>query len=222
MFEFTGLRRNGRKIYDSFFFKTIESKAKFGNRFIDTRNLNENSIIYSGGVGGEISFELSLIDKFHCKIYLFDPSDTGISTMSKPSNQNPLIQYFKIGLNKVDSIIEFSTPDNPGEGSFRIKRNLEDNTDIKHFECKSIHTLMKEFGHDHIDILKIDIEGFEYGVIEDIIENKLDIRQICVEYHHFYKEIPRSLTKESIKLLKHNGYQIIHKERSDYSFIKKG
>lgn len=218
--KFIFLRRKGRKLYDSFFCKSIETKSKFGNRFIDTKDLGENSIVYSGGVGGEISFELSLAHKFGCKIYLFDPTETGISTMMNPANQNPLIHYYKIGLNKIDSIVEFSEPDNPEEGSFRIKRYNATHSKIRQFECKSISTLMKELGHKHLDILKIDIEGFEYGVIEDIIENDLDVRQICVEFHHFYKEIPRSRTRTSINLLKQNGYQIIHKAIADYTFVK--
>lgn len=215
------IRKKGRKLYDSFFCKSLKTKAKFGNRFIDTKDFSENSIIYSGGVGGEISFELAMVDKFKCNIYLFDPSETGFNTMLKPSNQNPLIHYFKIGLNKTDKIVEFSTPDNLTEGSFRVKRDSDKNTNIKQFECKSISTLMREYGHKHLDMLKIDIEGFEYGVIEDIIENKLDVRQICVEFHHFYKEIPKSKTRKSIRLLKQNGYEMIHKEMFDYTFIKK-
>ena len=221
MFGFSTLRRKGRKIYDSFFCKSIKSKAKFGNRFIDTSGLRENSIIYSGGVGGEITFELALANRFKCNIYLFDPSETGFNTMSKASNQNPLIHYSKIGLNKTDSMADFLTPDDPVEGSFRVKRDSDGAGNVKQFECKSISSLMRENGHKRIDILKIDIEGFEYGVIEDIIQNKLDIGQICVEFHHFYKEIPKRKTKESIKLLKENGYQIIHKEIQDYTFIKK-
>lgn len=163
-----------------------------------------------------------MIDKFKCNIYLFDPSETGFNTMLKLSNQNPLIHYFKIGLNKTDTIVEFSTPDNPIEGSYRVKRDSDNITGIKQFECKSISTLMREYGHQRIDMLKIDIEGFEYGVIEDIIENKLDVRQICVEFHHFYKEIPKSKTRKSIRLLKKNGYEMIHKEMLDYTFTKKG
>ena len=46
---------------------------------------------------------------------------------------------------------------------------------------------MRELGRDHIDVLKMDIEGSEYGVLEDVLY--LDIRQLLVEVHQrfFYR-----------------------------------
>lgn len=79
---------------------------------------------------------------------------------------------------------------------------------------------MKENKHDQIELLKIDIEGFEYAVIEDITRNKLKIRQIAVEFHDFYKEIKKAETKRSIDLLKAHGYKLIHKRDHDYTFVK--
>jgi len=37
-------------------------------------DLNENSIIYSGGVGEDISFDMLLSDKYNCNIFLIDPT----------------------------------------------------------------------------------------------------------------------------------------------------
>ena len=37
-------------------------------------NLNENSIIYSGGVGEDMSFDLLLQCKYNCDILLIDPT----------------------------------------------------------------------------------------------------------------------------------------------------
>mgnify|MGYP001380326887 FL=1 len=37
-------------------------------------NLNKNSIVYSGGVGEDMSFDLLLNDKYGCKMFLIDPT----------------------------------------------------------------------------------------------------------------------------------------------------
>ena len=40
--------------------------------------LNENSIIYSGGVGEDMSFDLLLLSKYNCNIFLIDPTTKAI------------------------------------------------------------------------------------------------------------------------------------------------
>jgi len=43
---------------------------------------------------------------------------------------------------------------------------------------------MSRLGHDRVDLLKMDIEGSEYSVINDIIESKVKMGHILVELHH--------------------------------------
>lgn len=215
-------RNKGRKIYDSIYCKTLPNKIKLGNEcswFIDTTLLHPGSIVYSGGVGNDISFELALTKKIGCDILLFDPSETGCKTMNKKENEHERLKFFPIGLDKEDGIVKFSKPENSVEGSFAILRDVQ--KDFVEFSCRSISSLTKEFKHQVIDLLKIDIEGFEYAVIDDILKNKIEVKQICVEFHHFFKEIPRSKTSKTIRQLIKRGYVIIHKHRSDYTFIKR-
>ena len=215
-------RGKGRKFYDSLYCKTLPNKIKFGNKcswFVDTTILDQSSIVYSGGVGNDISFELDLINKIGCNVLLFDPTETGLKTMSEMKSQHEMLKFFPFGLDKEDSVVKFSKPENCIEGSFTILRDVQ--KDFVEFSCRSISSLTKEFKHHVIDLLKIDIEGFEYEVIDDILKNNIEVKQICVEFHHFFKEIPRSKTYKTIKQLKKNGYVIIHKHRLDYTFIKK-
>src|SRR4051794_7732181 len=60
--------------------------------------LSSQSIVYSGGVGKDISFEHALVAKFGCNIVLFDPSPTGAETMARPENRVPQFHFHPVGL----------------------------------------------------------------------------------------------------------------------------
>ena len=42
---------------------------------------------------------------------------------------------------------------------------------------------MREYKHDKIDLLKLDIEGSEYKVLNDILEKNITIGFLNVEFH---------------------------------------
>jgi hypothetical protein len=48
---------------------------------------------------------------------------------------------------------------------------------------------MKEFGHTHLDLLKLDVEGSEYRMLESLIEEGgsvcQNIDQVTLEWHHY-------------------------------------
>jgi hypothetical protein len=46
------------------------------------------------------------------------------------------------------------------------------NKAVSSFQVKTLHTIMKELGHDWVDVLKIDIEGNEWAVLKDLIGRK--------------------------------------------------
>ena len=84
---------------------------------------------------------------------------------------------------------------------------------------------MKELGHKKLDLLKLDIEGAEYEVIESIIEDNLDIKLICVEFDELNNKIDdnylKRIKKSMKKLLKHNYVIIAKDSNSGYTFLKK-
>ena len=90
-------------------------------------------------------------------------------------------------------------------------------------EMKSLGNIMNEMGHKHIDVLKMDIEGSEYDVIEDILNAKMSINQILIEFHDRFFENGNLKSKQAIEKLKLNGYEIfaISDSFEEISFIKK-
>lgn len=205
-----------RRFIDSFYCRKLPSKKNIGsadNWFILTDRIND-AVVYSGGVGKDITFEMALANEYAAKIFLFDPSPTGnetISSLKLPSN----VRYYSMGLAGSDGVSSFAPPLKAKEGSYR----LGSENGVK-FDCRSLSSLFREHGHTTIELLKIDIEGFEYEVINDIVANNLDIRQIAVEFHDFYPDIRKGKTSGAVRLLKNNGYRLFHKRGHDYSFVK--
>lgn len=182
-----------------------------------TTNLDENSVIYSAGVWHDISFEKALVSRFNVDIQLFDPSPTGIHAMEMAENRMTKIHFHPIGFAGQSGIVRFAPPDMEQEGSFRVPGKHEASVE---FQCSDLSSLMKERGHSKIDLLKMDIEGFEYEVIDDLLQKSLDIRQICLEFHHFMSAINRRKTLKAIAGLKAAEFILIYKTRFDYTFVR--
>ena len=217
----TYIRSKLRILFDSIYCKQIGGKVELGSDcswFIDASYLSSDSVVYSAGVGNDVSFEEDLCKEFGCNVFLFDPSETGIKTM-KNLVKNEKLLFFPVGLAQFDGISLFALPKIQEEGSYTYLQSNE-NVETCQFPVRAVSSLAKQFNHSSLDLLKLDIEGFEYEVLHDVLNSEIEIKQICVEFHHFFEGIPKAKTRELINLMKSHGYRIIHKRRLDYTFIK--
>jgi FkbM family methyltransferase len=199
--------------------KVFLGSKKYGGWVINPNRLNKKSIVYSFGIGEDISFDRALISRFGCKILAFDPTPKSISWLKKqnlPKNFN----YFKYGLAAKNGFIKLYPPQNPKHVSYSIINKNKKTNSIK-AKVKNLNSIMENFGHQKIDLLKMDIEGSEYEVIDNITDNNFNIDQILIEFHHRFPTIKIDKTKKAIKKLNKVGYKIFHisPSREEYSFI---
>lgn len=89
------------------------------------------------------------------------------------------------------------------------------------FPCLRVSEIMRNEGISVCPLLKMDIEGFEYDVLDDILDSKLDIRQICLEFHHFLRGVSLLRTYRALWRLRRAGYVAFHKTFCEYSFIRR-
>jgi FkbM family methyltransferase len=181
--------------------------------------LNSESIVYSIGVGLDISFDLELINKFHTPVYAYDPTPKSVNWI-KNQELPPKFHFYELGVADYDGTATFTLPENPGFVSGRIKNETKDTKKIK-VEVRRLQTLMNSNHHSYIDLLKMDIEGAEYAVINDIINSDLKIKQLLVEFHHRFDDIGIALTKDTVRKLNDAGYMIFYVSASgeEVSFI---
>lgn len=176
--------------------------------------LNAKSVIYSGGVGSDISFEHELVRRFGCEVVLLDPSPTGVKTMALPENNIPQFRYFPLALAGSTGRIELASP---LQGDWSAKHNSSVKVDVP---CTDLLSVMRQNQHDHIDLLKLDIEGSEYEVIDDFLKRRIPVRQLSVEFHHaIIPGIRRSQSIRAIFKLIARGYKLICREGENYTFI---
>ena len=122
------------------------------------QGLGSDSIVYSGGVGNDVTFEHGLVKSFGCKVCLLDPSPTGKNTMSLPENQIPEFEYLPLGLAGAAGTLRLAAPFHLGEGSYYSA--IEGQAAVE-MPCVDLKSLLERRHHRHVDLLKLDIEGAE-------------------------------------------------------------
>jgi FkbM family methyltransferase len=197
-----------------------------GNRDTDTgcawnlcpAGLNSQSVVYSGGVGRDTSFEHALVQQFGCSVVLMDPSPTGLETMALAANQIPQFKFMPVGLTGSRGTLKLAPPKHPDEGSWFQHAGDENTIEVP---CEDLATLMQKNGHQQIDLLKIDIEGAEYAVLDGILAKKLPVKQVLVEFHHdILPDIKRRKTVRAILKMIAAGYKLVDQEGANHSFLR--
>lgn len=186
-----------------------------------TRNsLDAGSFIISAGVGQSITFEDALVARFDATVILLDPSPTGLNTIQARESMRNLT-FLPIGLARQSGTHRFVPPERPEEGSFRKAQD----GDGPLFRCTSVADLLKVHNRHKIDLLKIDVEGCEYEILESILDSRIEVDQICVEIHH-NRVIPIDKTVLQaalliLRLVAQGGYRIIYNKNMDFTFANK-
>jgi FkbM family methyltransferase len=174
--------------------------------------LNQNSIIYSFGIGDDISFDLDLIRLYHATVHAFDPTPRSLEWIKSQELPKDFVLH-QFGVADYDGFASFYPPANSEFVSFStMKRGRsEDPTAAKVYR---LSTIMKMLGHERIDVLKMDVEGSEYNVIEDLVFSNLNVCQVLVEFHHRFKGIGKVRTIGAVEKLGKSGYRLFYQSRS--------
>jgi hypothetical protein len=128
----------------------------------------------------------------------------------------------EVAASSTDGTAAFYPPKNPAHVSHSLLNTGRGAGPAVQVPTRRLATLMGELGHTTVDVLKLDIEGAEYEVIEDMLQSHLDVRQLLVEFHHRFPGVGIEKTKQTIRLLKSHGYALfcISPDGLNYSFIR--
>jgi FkbM family methyltransferase len=218
--------------------------SDYGGWHIIEGVLSKGDVVISAGAGEDITFDVELARRNDCCIHIFDPTpraashfrmlkDTVDKGLKAPVNNSDSlfyqvspevlgrIKFHAQGLWKSDREMKFFEPANKAHVSHSIHNMHRMNT---HFiaDCQRLSSIMRDHELDNVQLLKMDIEGAEYGVLRNLLLSKLRPKMILVEFHARKNSIE---SKCKLKLLFHilwlrlAGYRLIHRELDNYAFL---
>jgi FkbM family methyltransferase len=175
-------------------------------------------VCYCAGLGEDVTFELALIEQFGCSVYAFDPTPRSAAHVERVARDEKRLQFLQYGLWSEDTTLRFFAPRDPDHVSHSIV-NLQHTDEYFDAECRSVTSLMKELGHDRVDLLKLDVEGAEYEVLSAVREAGVAPQLLIVDFDKI--DSLRTMLDE-IERVCAGGYTIVALHRTDVTFVQSG
>jgi FkbM family methyltransferase len=179
-------------------------------------DLGPASVVYSFGVGEDVSFELELIERFGVHVHAFEPTPRSLAWVRSQVLPKALTLH-ELGIASWDGMASFAPPLDPTHVSYSMVRGSPDGSSIN-APVRRLASIAAMLGHTRIHILKMDIEGGEYTVLPDLLASGVRVDQLLIEFHHRWDFIGVAETKRVIGLLRRAGYRIANVSPSGCEF----
>lgn len=162
---------------------------------IPVHDLNEDSLVLDiGGFHGDFSAEIYA--RYSCNIRIFEPVPQSAEGIRKRFAKNPKIKVFEIGLGGHTSTESMSV----NQYSSSVYRNVgKDTIAIK---IMDIVDWLDSNGIDKVSLMKINIEGGEYELLERLLDSKYirNTNEIQVQFHNFFPDARERMNRIQTRL----------------------
>ncbi len=176
----------------------------------------ENSPVVVDLGAGKGEFPERILEKYpSSRIILVEPDPALIRELTKKFEKQENVEILEgaaVG-NEENNYRKFYLNKNYGTNSLHKslfpEKDIQSEISVRMVTLEDIFSL---FHLEKIDLLKIDIEGEEWNILENFSKHDFErIQQISVEFHDFMDPSLRQRSERCIKLLKDLGYSFIHR-----------
>ncbi len=188
---------------------------------LDVTGIGPSSVVYSFGIGEDISFDLELMRRTGAQVHAFDPTPKSLAwlkTQALPAG----FHVHAYGLGVEDGTLRAFLPADASHVSASPTRHGLSGEETVELSVRSLGTIMRELGHARVDVLKMDIEGGEYAVIARWCEGELAVGQLLVEFHDRFETVGKAATIDALARLRVAGYRVfsISERREEYALAR--
>jgi FkbM family methyltransferase len=181
--------------------------------------IDENWVCYSGGAGADVSFDAALVHRFGATVRAFDPFHVFAEKAIAAVDCEDRYSFHEVALAASDGpLVVFGRQDLVAGSVSAANLYSVETTHI--VPARSLPSMMRELGDDQVDLLKLDIEGSEYEVLEPLDLQALGIKILCIELHH--NESARR-AKSLLRDFAEQGYVPIHRGgAAEFTLVRSG
>ncbi len=173
-------------------------------------------ICYCVGVGLDASFDSDLAERCGAQVVSFDPTPRAIAYMRSLAPRRPNHHFEPVAVWNSNTTLRFFAPMNDNHVNLST-RDIHATGKYVLVPAETLRSIMNRLGHDRLDLLKIDIEGSWDVVIDNLAQERIAPRVLCVEF-----DTPTSPTKvrRAVRSLAGLGLKPIHRQRDNVLFVR--
>lgn len=161
----------------------MELGSAYGGWRIPDGAVGQGDICYCIGAGGDVSFDRELIDRYGVVVRAIDPVKEYGEEAVRQVADDSRFSFRVVALATRDGPIRMQ-PHHERSSASLSAAGLYDTDQWTEVPGLTLASLMREFGDDHIDLLKLDLEGLEYEVVPTLDLVALGVRVFALQLHH--------------------------------------
>jgi FkbM family methyltransferase len=175
-----------------------------------TYDLDEKSLVFDLG-GYEGQWASDIFGKYKCSVWIFEPSHLFHKRIVSRFSHNTSMTVFNFGLSNRDG--ELKLYESEDASSVVHDKALTNKFEV--IQLRSADSFLQEKNIRQIDLMKINIEGAEYDLLDHLIETGWisKVVNVQIQFHNFFDNAGQRM--ETIQ----NALARTHKPTYQYKFV---
>ena len=193
--------------------------------FVYRPDLSTESVVIDGGCSYEADFSVSLIRRYGVRAFGVDPTRKHSAALRELEAQHPgRFVHVPCAIAAADGVLTFNESRTNESGSLLQDHVnvIQDETTSYDVRAVTLESLLRCIGVDAVDLLKLDLEGAEYELLDSVTAEQLrPFKQVFVEFHHH--AVSRFQEADSLRIVRRItefGFNAISVDDHNYLFYR--
>ena len=154
-----------------------------------------------------------VVTRYDPVVYAFEPNPRSFQRLSEQAQANPKLKPYQYGLGAQEETVDFTLN---GLGSSMFDERAE-NVEVPRIQVRiaAIDQVWQELQLDRVDLMKINIEGAEFPLLERMLETDMlsSVDTFLIQFHEWHPDAHRRRRRIQQALEK------THRQEWNYEFV---